>query len=79
MGDGLQAILNEFRKLDPFIPKNIHALDLMPFSDNVLLNPDKTRSTAAHKAQWGATAPYKKPRTGVHRGTNEIVTTMHIL
>jgi len=62
MGDGLQAILNEFRRLDPYIDKTIHALDLLPFSENVLLNPDKTRSTEAYKAQWGATAPRPKKR-----------------
>ena len=63
MGDGLQDILNEFRRLDPYIDKTIHALDLLPFSKNVLLNPDKTRSTDAHKPQWGATAPRKKRRS----------------
>ena len=64
MGDGLNEILNEFRKLDPNIDKEIDALDLLPFSKNVLMNPDKTRSTAAFKASFGATAPRtrKKPR-----------------
>ena len=81
MADGLDAIMDEFRKLDPFIPTTLRALDLLPFSENVLLNPDKTRSIAAHQAQFGATAPHKKkkkPRTEVHRGTNGIVSTMHI-
>ena len=64
MGDGLNEILNKFRQLDPNIDKEIDALDLLPFSDNVLLNPDKRRSTAAFKAHFGATAPRttKKPR-----------------
>ena len=82
MGDGLNEILNKFRQLDPNIDKEIDALDLLPFSKNVLMNPDNTRSTAAFKASFGATAPRtkKKPRTGtvVHRGANGIVSTMHI-